>query len=80
VLYQTHHPLGNDVSPEQQQQIFAHLKNAFNIEDKKHGEKMNETKNKDVRSSANFAAPLIIAFIYFKLLLETRREAKCRDN
>jgi hypothetical protein len=48
-LYQTHHPLGNDVSAEQQQQIFAHIKNAFNIEEKKHDEKMKEAKNKDVR-------------------------------
>jgi hypothetical protein len=48
VLYQTHHPLGNDVSQEQQHQIFAHLKTAFNIEDKKHEEKTKEAKNKDV--------------------------------
>jgi hypothetical protein len=48
-LYQTHHPLGNDVSAEQQQQIFAHIKNAFNVEDKKYDEKMKEAKNKDVR-------------------------------
>ncbi|XP_065349212.1 protein unc-13 homolog 4B-like isoform X1 [Cloeon dipterum] len=47
LLYQTHHPLGNDVSDANQGQIFDFLKTAFRIDDKKHEEKKNEAKIKD---------------------------------
>ncbi|XP_059489785.1 protein unc-13 homolog 4B-like [Neocloeon triangulifer] len=47
LLFQTNHPLGNDISDANQSQIFEYLKNAFHIEDKKHEEKMKEAKIKD---------------------------------
>jgi hypothetical protein len=54
LLYQIHHALGNDINQEQRQQILAHLKSAFNIEDKKHADKLKEAQNKDVRSCQKF--------------------------